>query len=117
DADLIAKINEATAQHRQYGGGLLRRTQIVSTAWESARAAAITNDMPFPMLMTLGRAYGMQADYLRVIGSFYDSLLAGERGDVRGNPELLIGLYQEFDGFARRLDENYDQALKALPAS
>jgi len=116
NAEVVGKIKEATAQGRRYGGGLLRRAQVVSTAWESARAAAITNDMPFPTLMVLGRAYSLQADYQREMGSFYDALLAGSMGDLRANPELMTGLLHELEENALRLQQEYDRALKALPA-
>ena len=115
-ADVIGKIKEATKQKRRYEDGLLRRAQLVSTAWDSSRAAAITNDLPFPTLMALGRAYTLQADYQRDMGSFYSTLLSGTLGDLRGNPELMAGLLNEMDGNARRLSQEYDQALEALPA-
>ena len=116
-AEIIARIKDAKEEGRRYGGGLLRRAQVVSTAWDSARAAAITNDMPFPTLMAIGRGYALQSEYTRVIGSFYDALLTGTYGDLRSNPDGMIGLLSEFDDIAARLLKEYDQALKAFPAS
>ena len=115
-ADVIGKIKQATKEKRRYEDGLLRRPQLVSTAWDSSRAATITNDLPFPTLMALGRAYTLQADYQRDMGSFYSTLLSGTLGDLRGNPELMAGLLNEMDGNARRLSQEYERALKALPS-
>ena len=116
-ADVIGRIKQATKEKRRYEDGLLRRPQLVSTAWDSSRTAAITNDLPFPVLMALGRAYTLQADYQRDMGSFYSTLLSGTLGDLRGNPQLMAGLLNEMDGNARRLSQEYDRALEALPAS
>jgi hypothetical protein len=115
-ADVIGKIRQATREKRRYEDGLLRRAQLVSTAWDSSRAAAITNDIPFPTLMALGRAYTLQTDYQRDMGSFYNTLLSGTLGDLRGKPDLMAGLLNEMDGNARRLAREYEQALTALPA-
>ena len=114
--DVIGKIKEASKEKRRYEDGLLRRAQLVSTAWDSSRAAAITNDIPFPTLMALGRAYTLQADYQRDMASFYNSLLSGTLGDVRGNPQLMIGLLNEMNGNGQRLLREYERALKVLPA-
>jgi hypothetical protein len=116
NAEVAALIEAATKEGRRYEKGLLRRAQVLSTAWDSARAAAITNDMPFPMLMSLGRAYAFQADHERLFTSLYDVLLGGELGDLRGNPGLMLGLLNEIDDNARRLAGEYDAAVKALPA-
>jgi hypothetical protein len=116
-AGVIGKIKEATKEQRRYEEGMLRRPQLVSTAWDSSRTAAITNDLPFPVLMAVGRAYTLQADYQRDMASFYSTLLSGTLGDVRGNPQLMIGLLNEMDGNARRLSQEYGRALEALPAS
>jgi type II secretory pathway pseudopilin PulG len=112
--EVIAKIRQATKEKRRYEDGVLRRAQLVSTAWDSSRTAAITNELPFPTLMALGRAYTLQADYQRDMASFYSTLLGGTLGDVRDNPELLAGLLNEMDGNAQRLLREYDRALKAL---
>lgn len=114
--DVIGKIKEASKEKRRYEDGLLRRAQLVSTAWDSSQAAAITNDIPFPTLMALGRAYTLQADYQRDMASFYSNLLSGTLGDVRGNPQLMIGLLNEMNGNAQRLLREYERALKVLPA-
>ena len=114
--DVIGKIKEASKEKRRYEDGLLRRAHLVSTAWDSSRAAAITNDIPFPTLMALGRAYTLQTDYQRDMASFYNNLLSGTLGDVRGNPQLMIGLLNEMNGNAQRLLQEYERALKALPA-
>ena len=113
-ADVIAKIKQATSDERRYGGRLVFRPQLVSTAWDSSRAAAITNDLPFPLLMALGRAYTLQADYQNDMGSFYNTLLSGTLGDVRANPDLMAGLLGEMNGNAGRLAREYQAALKAL---
>ena len=115
-AEVIEKIKQATREKRRYEDGLVRRAQLVSTAWDSSRAAAITNDLPFPTLMALGRAYALQADYQRDMGSFYNTLLSGTLGDVRGNPQLMTGLLNEMDDNAQRLVREYERALKVLPA-
>ena len=115
NAEVIGKIKEAKEEQRRYEGGLLRPAQVVATAWDSSRAAAITNDVPFATLMALGRAYARQATYDRDLGSFYNTLLSGTLGDVRANPDLMAGLLNEMDGNARSLLQEYDRALKALP--
>mgnify|MGYP003580107980 CR=1 FL=1 len=115
-AEIIEKIKQATSEKRRYEDGVLRRPQLVSTAWDSSRNAAITNDVPFATLMALGRAYTLQADYQRDMGSFYSTLLGGTLGDLRANPELMAGLLNEMDGNARRLSNEIDRALEALPA-
>jgi type II secretory pathway pseudopilin PulG len=115
-AEIIEKIKQATEEKRRYEDVVLRRAQVVSTAWDSSRAGAITNDIPFPTLMALGRAYTLQADYQRDMASFYNTLLSGTLGDVRGNPRLLTGLLNEMDGNSRRLLREYERALKVLPA-
>jgi hypothetical protein len=114
-ADVIGKIKQATKEKRRYEDGVLRRPQLVSTAWDSSRAATITNDLPFPTLMALGRAYTLQADYQRDMGSFYSTLLSGTLGDLRANPQLMAGLLNEMDGNARRLSQEYGRALEAIP--
>jgi len=113
--DVIAKIKQATKEDRRYGGRLVFPAQLVSAAWDSSRAAAITNDLPFPLLMALGRAYTLQTDYKNQMGSFYNSLLSGAFGDVRANPELMAALLNEMQGNAGRLAREYQAALKALP--
>jgi hypothetical protein len=65
--------------------------------------------------MALGRAYTLQADYQRDMASFYNTLLSGTLGDVRGNPQLMMGLLNEMDGNAQRLSREYESALKVLP--
>ena len=115
-AEVIGKIKEATREKRRYEDGLVRRAQLVSAAWDSSRAAAITSDIPFPTLMALGRAYTLQTDYQRDMASFYNTLLSGTLGDVRGNPQLMTGLLNEMDGNAKRLVREYERALKVLPA-
>ena len=114
NAKITADIKAAMARGQRYENQLLRRAQVVSTAWDSSRSAAITNDMPFPTLMVLGRAYTLQATYERDIAAFYSTLLSGTLGDVRGDPRSMIGLVNEMDGNARRLSKEYDTALKAL---
>jgi hypothetical protein len=114
DAEVMGRIKAATKEGRRYEQGFLRRPQILSTAWDSARAAAITNDMPFPMLMSLGRAYGFQADHERLFASIYDAVLGGAMGDLRANPDLMLGLLNELDDHARRLVNEYDAAVKVL---
>ena len=114
--DVIGKIKQAAKEERRYGGRLVFRPQLISAAWDSSRAAAITNDLPFPLLMTLGRAYTLQADYQSDTGAFYNTLLSGTLGDVRANPELMAGLLNEMNGNAGRLAREYQRALKALPA-
>ena len=115
-ADVIEKIKQATKEERRFGGRLLFRAQLVSAAWDSSRAAAITNDLPFPLLMALGRAYTLQAGYESDMGSFYNTLLSGTLGDVRANPELMAGLLNEMNGNAGRLAREYKAALRALPS-
>ena len=112
--DVIEKIRQATKEKRRYEDSLLRRAQLVSTAWDSSRAAAITNDIPFPTLMALGRAYTLQAEYQRDMGSFYNTLLSGTLGDVRANPELMAALLNEMNGNAGRVAREYERALKVL---
>jgi hypothetical protein len=112
--DVIGKIKQATREKRRYEDGLVRRAQLVSTAWDSSRAAAITSDIPFPTLMALGRAYTLQADYQRDMASFYNTLLSGTLGDVRANPELMAALLNEMNGNAGRVAREYQNALKAL---
>jgi len=112
--DVIGKIKQATREKRRYEDGLVRRAQLVSTAWDSSRAAAITSDIPFPTLMALGRAYTLQADYQRDMASFYNMLLSGTLGDVRANPELMAALLNEMNGNAGRVAREYQNALKAL---
>lgn len=113
-AEVLGQIKQATKEQRRYEDGLLRRAQLVSTAWDSSRAAAITNDVAFPTLMALGRAYTLQTDYQRDMSSFYNTLLSGTLGDLRGNPELMTGLLNEMDGNARRLAREYERTLKVL---
>ena len=113
--EVIAKIKQATNEERRYGGRLLVRPQLVSAAWDSSRAAAITNDLPFPVLMALGRAYTLQSDYQNQMGSFYNTLMSGTLGDVRANPELMAALLNEMNGNAGRLAREYERTLKALP--
>ena len=115
--DVIGKIKQATREKRRYEDGLVRRAQLVSTAWDSSRAAAITSDIPFPTLMALGRAYTLQADYQRDMASFYNTLLSGTLGDVRANPELMAALLNEMNGNAGRVAREYQNALKALSSS
>ena len=112
--DVMAKIEQATSDQRRYGGRLLFRPQLVSAAWDSSRAAAITNDLPFPLLMAIGRAYTLQADYQSDMGAFYSTLLSGTLGDLRANPGLMSGLLNEMNGNAGRLSREYKTALKAL---
>jgi hypothetical protein len=50
------------------------------------------------------------------MASFYNTLLSGTLGDVRGNPQLMTGLLNETDGNAKRLVREYERALKVLPA-
>ena len=114
--EVIGDIKEATDEGRRYGGRLLSRAQLVSAAWDSSRAAGITNDLPFPLLMALGRAYAQQAEYENLMGSFYNTLLSGTLGDVRANPELMAGLLNEMRGNAGRVAREYERALKTLPA-
>lgn len=113
-ADVIGKIKQATNEKRRYGGRLLFRAQLVSTAWDSSRAAGITNDLPFPLLMALGRAYTLQLAYQNDMGSFYNTMLSGTLGDVRANPELMAALLDEMNGNAGRVAREYQGALKAL---
>ena len=114
--DIIGKITQATNEERRYGGRLLARAQLVSAAWDSSRAAGITSDLPFPLLMALGRAYTLQADYQNLMGSFYNTLLSGTLGDVRANPQLMAALLNEMNGAAGRVAREYQRALKALPS-
>jgi hypothetical protein len=114
--DIIGKIKQATTEDRRYGGRLLARAQLVSAAWDSSRAAGVTNDLPFPLLMALGRAYTLQGDYQNLMGSFYNTLLSGTLGDVRANPQLMAALLNEMNGMAGRVAREYQRALKALPA-
>ena len=114
--EVIGDIKKATDEGRRYGGRLLSRAQLVSAAWDSSRAAGITNDLPFPLLMALGRAYAQQAEYENLMGSFYNTLLSGTLGDVRANPELMAGLLNEMRGNAGRVAREYERALKTLPA-
>ena len=114
NAEIIGKIATATEAGRTYEGPILAGADLVSAAWDSVRAAAITNDMALPTLMALGRAYEAQDKYEREMGAFNDALYGGLVGDIRRDPQRMAGTIRDLDRHARRLDERYDAALKAL---
>jgi len=114
--EITQRITAVTEAGGLYQGPILTPSELGSAAWDSARAAAITNDMALPILMALGRAYESQAKYEREVASFNDALLGGAVGEIRRDPARLAGTIHDLDLHARRLDERYAAALKVVPA-
>lgn len=106
--------------YRIYAGrGMFNPARVLSTAWESARESGANNDLPYDLVLTLGRTHAWQARYT----GLGDRIVDGIYGDIRqhGFEPVLRDGYRGFisltEDFANREDtllESYDSALATL---
>jgi hypothetical protein len=112
---LMATLRELASAGRRYDGPILRPATISGVAWEAARDAAITNDMPFQTLMVVGRTYAVQTAYVSEMGFFNNQLYTGDVADAyRQQPLRLEGRLNDLTGRARGVQRQYDEALRSL---
>jgi hypothetical protein len=115
---LIATLAESAKTGEIYQGEIIPGkdiSAISSTAWDAARDAAITHDMPFSTLVVLGQAYTAQVGSLREIESFSNALYTGAvADDLRKQPIHLGGIMADFTRHTRRVRQRYEGALAVL---
>jgi hypothetical protein len=114
---LMATLRESAKSGTTYQGRILYRAGLTSIAWEAARDAGATSDVPFALLMALGGAYSAQAGYVAEVGvlSTYLYTYDGPQS-LRDNPARLAGWLNDLTGRARRVRDRIDESLKVLPA-
>ena len=115
--DVIGKLRKASETGIVYEGGVISTPLFSDIAWEAARNAAITNDIQFPQLMTLGHAYGGLANYLREREVFLNYLYTNNTMDLRRNPLALAGWLNDMRGHARDVEKRIDEAAAVLKDS
>ena len=115
---LIAKLHESEKTGVIYEGAILRRPSLSSVAWDAVRDGGITSDVPHDLLMSLGRAYSAQANYISELGVFSTYLYTyqGPRS-FREMPGALAGWLSDLTGRARGVHQRINEALTALQAS
>ena len=124
--ELMARLHQLAAAKQPYEhSALIRPTGSVpsSIVWDSARLAGITNDMPFDLLVALGRAYGAYVDYNGEMTFFLQQLYSSVGGigstarEFREHPDQLAGYYNDLTGRAQRVKARFEEALKAIDAT
>lgn len=92
---------------------------LLGTAWASARESRATDELPYPLVLQLARAYDWQDRYR----ALSDAVVSGAYGDMlrRGGPAVFRDGYANFDLLARDFADRerdlvarYDSALAAV---
>jgi hypothetical protein len=112
---LMVTLRELATAGRHYDGPILRPATISAVAWDAARDAAVTHDMPFQTLMVVGRTYAAQSAYLTEMSFFNNQLYSGDvAATFRRQPRSLEGRLNDLTGRARSLQRRYAEALQSL---
>lgn len=114
--NLMGVLTESAKTGKPYMDRIVAGMDLSTTAWDAARDAGISNDIPFPILMVLGRAYTSQGGFVREIEFFLNQMYTGSVAyDMRKEPLGLRGILSDYTHHARRLRQHYQDALAALP--
>jgi hypothetical protein len=112
---VIGALDKQLAGGPVYGGAIISMDSLSATAWNAARDAGITSDIPFGVLVTVGHAYDFQSDVLGETRTFLNNVYARSDPDgYRKNPGLLRGILSDFKGHAEQLRARFAKALAAL---
>ena len=118
NAKTMDALRESERTGRIYEGGIIRPGTFSLVAWEAARDAAITNDVPHETLVSLGRAYSALSGYMADVRLFTSYLYTydGQR-PLRETPMRLHGWLSDLTGHAKGVQARLNDAQKALSAA
>jgi hypothetical protein len=117
---LIAELRQLAEKKAYYHGGIIRPSEpLSSVAWEAARNADVSVNIPFERLVVLGRAYAALMSHQAEMQNFNDSFLQvpGLVERFRADPRSLAGVYNDITRRVRTLIERLDAALEVIPQS
>lgn len=93
-------------------------TDLVSAAWAAARSTGTTSDLPYPLLLTLSRAYEEQARFQRNKNGLTAEVLSlaiqRDRASLLGQPGGMAGVLSSISDWEALLLRQYERALDAL---
>ena len=93
-------------------------TDLVSAAWAAARSSRTTSDLPYPLLLTLSRAYEEQARFQRNKNDLTAEVLSlaiqRDRASLLGQPGGMAGVLSSIAGWEALLLREYGRALESL---
>ena len=114
--NLMTTLTESARTGVPYMNTMVPGMNLSTTAWDAARDAGISSDIPFATLMVLGRAYTAQTSFQREIEFFANQLYTGGvTEDLRKRPLYFRGIVSDYALHARRLRDHYVAALKVSP--
>jgi hypothetical protein len=100
-----------------YSKGLMQRPQLVSAAWDSARASEWLSEVPVRTIVEVARTHEAQRNYMestaRLLDNMYATFLSGE-ANFLSDPGTLGGVLNDFAGRGEGLITSYESTLKAL---
>lgn len=83
--NVISKLREASETDVRYEGGIIAPVIFSSVAWDAARDGAITNEIEYSRLTSLGNAYSSLEGYIEQRDVFTNFLYTNRTVDFRDN--------------------------------
>lgn len=102
-----------------YNRGMFNPARVLSTAWESARATAALDRLPYGLVLQLSQVYSDGADYTglrdRIVADIMVDIRRTSAEEVlRDDYRGFIVLAEDFSNREMRLRERYDRVLAQL---
>jgi type II secretory pathway pseudopilin PulG len=111
---VIAELRKASETGIPYQRGIVSSPPFSSVAWEAARDGAITNDIDYAQLTSLGYAYDALAGYVSARGVFVNYLYTNRTVDFRKDPLALVGWLNDLRRHAGTVETQLEKALTAI---
>ena len=102
-----------------YLGGIFNPALVSSSAWESAREAGVTSNVPYGLVLELSWVYAEQARYRALGDDLVQDLMSQIRREgmepvLRDRSMNFIPLQEDFANREQRLTEVYERVLDEL---
>lgn len=99
--------------------GMFSPGALHSTAWESAREAGVTSDIPYDLVLTLSRVYDAQNRYRALAAAMTEDIMRDVRREgmeivMRDRFRSFIPLQLDFANREASLSEDYEAVLGVL---
>jgi hypothetical protein len=100
-------------------GGIFNPALVSSSAWESAREAGVTSNVPYGLVLELSWVYAEQARYRALGDDLVQDLMSQIRREgmepvLRDRSMNFIPLQEDFANREQRLTEVYERVLDEL---